>query len=197
MAKKEFRAFSQKQPCYPKASELTSSSLRKLGLAALGGILLGGTPGVSRTEAEEAKPARTKPAQGGAKKAKPAKDATGTSAPNREPRFMPNGGKPAPRIVEVDVSPAETDGRKPSQQKDGGKAGTTTGTTTAPTAPLPPPGEPPAARMPKDEKSPPASKREGTAAKTDSKKQPEVLPTAGVPPLPRNPEPVPAPKKSK
>lgn len=209
MAKKNFRAVSQEQPRYPKASELTPSSLGKLGLAALGGLLLGGTPGMPRAQAEEAKGAdsaksvRAKPSRSGTR-GKPAKDVTGTSAPNQGPRFMPNGGKPAPRIVEVDSpAPEGADQKvvKPKQAKNNQKAGTATGTgTSTDTGPVPPPllgGAPPAARMPAEEKVPPASKGESTATKTDSKKQPEFLPPPGVPPLPRNPEPVPASKKSK
>jgi hypothetical protein len=204
MSKKNFRAVSQEKPRYPKPSQLTQSSLRKLGLAALGGLLLSGTAGISRAQAEEAKSAdsaksvRSKPSRSGMKKGKPAKDVTGTSAPHQEPRFMPNGGKPAPRIVEVgDSTDEKATPPKPGQLKGKQKAGTGTSTDSGP---VPPPllgGAPRPARMPVEEKSPPASKGEGTAGKTDREEQPEVLPTAGVPPLPRNPEPAPAPKKSK
>jgi hypothetical protein len=210
MAKKDFRPVSHMAPRHPKPSELTRSSLRKLGLAALGGLLLSGTPGISSAHAEEtkredrAKSTRTRPQQGGAKKSKPAKEADDSKTPSRSPRFMPNGGIPAPRWVEVGdaPTPAHNDDKTPAARVDGSKKkGAATGTqTSTDTVPVPPPrlgGEPPAARMPVEEKSPPAGKGEGTASKTDTKKQPEFLPPPGVPPMPRNPEPVPAPKKSK
>jgi hypothetical protein len=212
MAKKDFRPVSHKAPRHPKPSELTRSSLRKLGLAALGGLLMGGAPGIPSAHAEEtkredrAKSARTRPHQGGAKQGKPTKDADDLTTAPRTPRFMPNGGKPAPRWVEVGdaPAPARNENKTPPARSDGSKQGSkkkgaaTSTQMSTDTAPVPPPrlgGEPPAARMPAEEKSPPAG--EGTAGKTDTKKQPEVLPTGGVPPMPRNPEPVPAPKKSK
>jgi hypothetical protein len=214
MAKKDFRPVSQTPPRHPKPSELTQSSLRKLGFAALGGFLLGGAPEIPRAHAEgtksedSAKTTRARPHQGGAKKGKPAKDVDDAKGPPRTPRFMPNGGKPAPRWVEVgDVPAPARNGDKPPPKRPGQppqgskKDGAATGTnTSADPVPVPPPrlgGEPPAARMPEDEKAAPARKGEGTAGKTDTKKQPEFLPPPGAPPMPRNPEPVPAPKKSK
>jgi hypothetical protein len=148
MSKKNFRAVSHQRPRYPKPSELTQSSLGKLGLAALGGILLGGTPQAhaeESKEAEAAKPVRSKSGPSGAKKGKPDKT-VGTDAP--EPRFMPNGGKPAPRIVEVG-EPA------PNSASHGGQgSGTATSTSTSVTPPerFPLAGKPMTPRMREEEK---------------------------------------------
>jgi hypothetical protein len=204
MAKKDFRKVAQEQPRYPKPSVLTPSALGKLGLAALGGLLLGGATGIPQACAEEAKSADSaksagvKPGQGGAKKGKPAKGAAETKAVPREPRFMPNGGKPAHRMVEVGDSPAPSDKKappaKPDHAKHAGKNGTGTDTSTDTAVPIRPRGVIRAARM--EEESPPPGERDSTAGKTDVKKEPEFLPPPGAPPLPRNPEP-PTPKKSK
>jgi hypothetical protein len=226
MSKKNFRAVAHTKPRYPKPSELTQSSLGKLGLAALGGILLGGTPLAHAEEAkggEGAKSARSKSSPSGAKKGKPDK-AAGTDAPT--PRFMPNGGKPAPRIVEVatpapnatstatststDVAPPERFplAGKPMNprmheeekvpQKGAAKGSHKKGIKTDTSTDAAPPIPPRGALRAAriDEETPSTGEDKGTANKTETKTEPVVMPPPGVPPLPRNPEPT-APKKSK
>ena len=178
MSKKDFRAVSHKNPRYPKASELTQSSLGKLGLAALGGLLLGGTAEIPQAHAEDAKKAEGAKAvqsksQGG-QKSKPGKKATDPSAPVIEPRFMPNGGKAAPRFIDLGDPAAAPNVPKQGSEKSGATTGTTTSTGTTPPERFPLAGKPMPPRMREEEKVPPkkpgkkAANKNGTGTDTST-----------------------------
>jgi hypothetical protein len=111
MTKRLFRATKTKLPGYPRLADLEPGVLRRWGLAAVGGLLIGGAACMRTTGEPAAKPAETKAAKAG--------EPTATAPPH-------GGIAPVQRIVQVDAGapdtrPAEASKAEPPKTKVKGR----------------------------------------------------------------------------
>jgi hypothetical protein len=93
MTKRSFRATKTKQPSYPRLVDLEAGALRRWGLAAVGGLLIGNAACTRTTGAPTAKPAENK--------AEKASESTASEPPH-------GGIVPVQRIASVDAGAPDT-----------------------------------------------------------------------------------------
>jgi hypothetical protein len=136
MSKKSFRARKNSGPDYPRLADLDSGGLRRWGLAAVGGLLIGGSACKQTPVAGEAELPRTVSATELSQNVHE-RSARGESPGARDAR-VPDGGRAAPVIPPLS-------GVLPVQRVD---------------ATVPPPGEPPLQRVEKE-----GSNQGGTSGK--------------------------------